>query len=342
MRHDLIGYLMGALEPEEMERVTEALRQSPQLREELEQIRRSLEPLDDLEEIIEPPSDLLARTMAAIPMQGSASGDSDSVDRQHEADSPTSRTPQQVMSAGSFVHNHQWRLADVFGMAIAVVVLAGLVLPGIVRERAAARVAACQSQLREAGVALVEYLVHSDDQRFPGLMEEGPESFAGMYAIWLGEAGLSPRKHPLWCPSLDIPVDWVERSVPTRVEIQNATPIELANFQKNVGGHYAYSLGILERGRYRAPKFQGRSGFAILADAPLRTMDGWSTAHEGRGFNILFEDGHIEFLAEFETWKLGDHPFLNRSGVIEAGLDPNDASLGPSDAPPFLPHRIER
>lgn len=340
MHEDLIGYLLGALEPGVMERVTEALRQDPKLRAELEKLRLTLKPLDEIDEIYEPPGDLLDRTMANLPpLKPTGQG----------SDSTADKTLQPVLDSASSAAGHlagispvrplandqHWRIADIFGMCGAVAVLAGLVLPSILRQRAAARVVACQDQLRDAGTALVEYLMRSEDGRFPALERDGPLSFSGRYATTLADAGLIPRAHPMWCPSLDVPEDWGDQPIPTRQQLLNAKPAVLTRYQRIAGGHYAYSLGIFERGRYTAPRFQGRAGFAILADAPLQTLAGWTTAHEGKGFNILFEDGHIQFLAESEMWQRGDHPFLNRSGEMEAGLDPDDASLAPSQIPPF-------
>lgn len=353
MHEDLIGYLLGALEPEEMQRVTEALRQDPKLRAELERLRLTLKPLDEIDDIFEPPGDLLGRTMANLPPLGETA-DKVPVGQESDADAfgsagpnfagptPANSDRQRNYAAPVDASDVHWRLADILGMCAAVAVLAGLVLPSILRQRAAARVVACQTQLRDAGTALVEYLMRSDDGRFPALDEDGPLSFSGRYAVTLADAGLISRAHPMWCPSLDVPEDWGDSPIPTRQQVLNAQPIMLTKYQRSAGGHYAYSLGIFERGHYTAPRFQGRSGFAILADAPLQSLDGWTTGHEGKGFNILFEDGHIRFVAETSMGELGDHPFLNRSGEIEAGLDPDDASLAPSQVPPFLPIRYRR
>ena len=46
MREDLLGYLLNALDEAERQRVFEALQKDPQLRQELETLRRDLRPLD--------------------------------------------------------------------------------------------------------------------------------------------------------------------------------------------------------------------------------------------------------------------------------------------------------
>ncbi|MCP4943925.1 MAG: hypothetical protein GY924_18365, partial [Planctomycetaceae bacterium] len=68
MHEDLIGYLLGALEPHEMRRVAQWLEEDPEARQELEAIERSLRPLEEAYEPPEPPpQDLVAKTLAALP-----------------------------------------------------------------------------------------------------------------------------------------------------------------------------------------------------------------------------------------------------------------------------------
>ena len=327
MREDLIGYLLGALEPDEMQRITDLLKRDPELRQELETVRLSLEPLDEIHDLHQPPKDLLARTLAGIPA-GPPTVDDESLVRL-----PAMRMTNAVAS------DRSWRFTDLLGMSIAVGILAGLILPGIMRVRAEARTVACQTQLRQAGTSFIEYLMSSEDRRFPELKLNGPEAFSGMYAVVLNEAGLLSGGRPMWCPSLDVPTDWVGRKLPTRQQLSEASEVNLVNYQQNSGGHYAYTLGILDRGFYQAPRFEGRTRFAILADVPMLGLGGLTMGHEGRGFNILFEDGHVEFIHDIDRLGIGDHPFLNHSGDVEAGLDPNDATLAPSRTPPFLPIR---
>ena len=70
MRDDLLGYLLSALEPHEMRRIEDQLRSDPLLEFELEQLRKSINPIDravaDLP-IIQMPTDLVAKTMAMLP-----------------------------------------------------------------------------------------------------------------------------------------------------------------------------------------------------------------------------------------------------------------------------------
>ncbi len=346
MREDLLGFLLGALEPDEERRIVEALLRDPDLRAELERLRESLRPLQQSEEVFEPPADLVFKTMSGIPERivenepfvgaetsvgDTGAGDAGATGEEKQPKNAVSGlSPMPVPATSS-----PWRWMDAFATVAATTVLAGLVLPGILRERASSRSVACQEQLRTAGTALFEFLTHSTDSRFPQLEVDGPEAFAGRYATALAEAGLISFERPLWCPSLDIPVAWQHRPLPSHAELHQASPAHLAFLQEGAGGHYAYSLGVRDQGRYFAPRFESRPYFAILADSPLDRFSGSGEAHEGRGFNILFEDGHVAFAAQPNAFDWGDHPFLNRSGEVEAGVDRNDAILAPSPMPPF-------
>ncbi len=69
MREDLLGYLLGALEPHEMRRVERLIQENPVAREELAELERALKPLDDSVDAASDliPSDLVSKTMANLP-----------------------------------------------------------------------------------------------------------------------------------------------------------------------------------------------------------------------------------------------------------------------------------
>ena len=343
MREDLLGYLLGALEPDEMQRISEALQVDPQLREELQKLSDALRPLDEAHDLYEPPKDLLDRTLSALPPGPPPAAD-EVVSEEISAQPPLGTSLASTATGKGAVpvslataENVGWSWLDATMTTAVTLILACVVLPGILRQRASARTEACQSQLREAGIGLVHYSARQGNGRFPHLEAVGPEAFAGVHAVRMYEQGLLQRRQPLWCPSLDRPEELANIEIPTTEQLYRLSAVELELVQRAVGGHYAYSLGVHDRGLYKAPKFQGRSYFAILADAPTRTLRGWQMAHDGRGCNILFEDGHVAFVADWDANVLGDHLFLNRNGDVEAGLDPDDVTLGSSGTPPFMP-----
>ncbi|MCA9163069.1 MAG: hypothetical protein KDA62_08820, partial [Planctomycetales bacterium] len=67
MREDLLGFLLGALDATERQRIERKLEADPQLREQLEEIRRKLDPLESIRDDEdawenEPPFGLADRT----------------------------------------------------------------------------------------------------------------------------------------------------------------------------------------------------------------------------------------------------------------------------------------
>lgn len=337
MREDLLGYLLGALEPEEMQRVGRAVRDTPALAAELDRLQAALRPLEEADEQFEPPGDLVSRTLGAI----------DRYEAEHSSDEIVAgrssgaagdrfgRASGRLTPTGVARTAPPWRWVDCLATTVAAMIMAGLVLPSILRARSVARQAGCRETLRETGTSIIQYALMASDRRLPQVAIRGPQAFAGNYAVELGELALLRKPTPLWCPSRDLPAECEGQLIPSVAEVRTASPRRRARLQRIAGGHYAYCLGVLERGIHVAPRYEGRAGFAILADAPFEAIAGWLTAHEGRGVNVLFEDGRVCFLVHGAMDALDDHPFLNDRGAVEAGVDPHDATLGPSWCAPF-------
>jgi prepilin-type processing-associated H-X9-DG protein len=125
--------------------------------------------------------------------------------------------------------------------------------------------------------------------------------------------------------------------------------IKLLKFiQRVAGGHYAYNLGVIDNGKYQTPRYEGRSSFAVLGDMPIagrQTADGIDVTtlkwHHGEGANILYEDGSVRHVRPRSMIDVYDHPYTNHRGSIAAGVNIDDASLGPSWYAP-TPEAIQR
>ena len=50
--------------------------------------------------------------------------------------------------------------------------------------------------------------------------------------------------------------------------------------------------------------------------------------------NVLFEDGHVDFLRTCTNEAVKDHIFANQDGKVAPGIGPNDAVIGPSHVTP--------
>lgn len=91
MNDDLVGYVMGALDPHEMRIIEQASRHDPAIAAELEKIRNTLAPLDRLAIPDQsPPGDLIARTVEKLDRQSSVPENREVADFRAGLESPTS------------------------------------------------------------------------------------------------------------------------------------------------------------------------------------------------------------------------------------------------------------
>lgn len=360
MQEDLLGYLLGALDEEEMRRISALLKEDPELREQLESLKNTTDILENAYVPVEPPStDLVSRTLDLIDEQadscpGASSADVKFLTVPNESDQETALVAEVGLSVptSEIGHPSTSRWIDWLGAAVAASIILCIVLPALANGRFEARKAACQDQLRRLGVALTQFVSRAPEHRLPAVAESGPEAFAGIYALRLNESGLIPDGEIRWCPSIQ-PPDFDDSSlvnlgeVGSLARLRQAPVNDLQEIQKLAGGHYAYNLGVIVNDRYTSPRFEGRTSFAVMSDAPLIGNLGASElgdsdrlsqwiGHGGRGINILFEDGRVAFTDADAIQSLPDHPLLNHQGKVEAGVNIDDASLAPSWRPPFL------
>ncbi len=343
MREDLLGYLLGALEPHEARRVEALLRTDPALRDELAAVERLLRPLDDSASIPEPPPlGLIERTLANLPPLPPMESPS-----QPTAGSARTPLPTLGMTREPSTRPAR-RWADWAAGSVAAAVLLSLLLPTLAEGRFAARRNACQDQLRRFGTAITQFVMLNQQQRLPSVAQSGPEAFAGVYAVRLLDAGLLDDPSMRWCPSFSVDQrPFTDRDLMGSdglIDSQNlftATQDELLRWQQRAGGDYAYSLGVIEGDHYATPRYEARSSFAVMSDAPITSLIDTAIrseqlGHDGRGMNVLYEDGRVQFVSLKSLQSLPDHPLVNDRGQVEAGVDLDDAVLAPSWRPPFL------
>ncbi len=352
MHEDLLGYLLGALEPHEMRRVARLIQENPSARKQLEQIQRALEPLEgNLQSMAElPPSDLVSKTMANLPPLPPSQTEADAtLGQRSRADSQSQATFDSLIPMHpeiEFTKATNWSWLDWAGGAAAAAAVLGLLIPALAEGRFEARKAACQAQLRQFGTAFTQFVNRDLQHRLPAVAEAGPEAFAGVYAIRLGDAGLLPDASLRWCPSQATPRPAKVTLTPIETvssldDLYQASADMLRQIQQFAGGHYAYTLGVIDQHRLRPPRFESRSSFAVMSDAPPAGFAGRNdldrlTGHGGEGINVLFEDGRVEFIRLPALNSMPDHPLLNNRGQTEAGVNIDDASLAPSWVAPFI------
>jgi len=143
--------------------------------------------------------------------------------------------------------------------------------------------------------------------------------------------------------------DWdVIRSEHIQAAVASSDYSLLRWIQRHAGGHFAYSLGVVDDSTYKPPRYEGRASFAVLGDAPIAGHQGTEAINvaklrysHGEGANLLFEDGSVRHVLPAEMAELSDHPYINHHGAMEAGTNIDDAVLAPSWVGPF-PRKRQR
>jgi hypothetical protein len=330
-RENLLGYLLGALEPAEVAEIDEQLENNQELRRELAAMEAALTPLgfperDDDASFESPPGDLVASTCDLV-------DDAREMLQPRDMEPPTplvALSPEPAAAPGG-----RTRWADVIVVASVIAACVALLFPAIWSSRQSAQVLACQDNLRYLGLQLTNVAAMSPDSRYTLVPIEGPRSAAGIYGPDLQDRELLESPRRLVCPASPLAEQEGMYRVPTLPELDRATGEVLARFHRMMGGSYAFNMGYFENGRHVAPRHEGRSHYAMLADAPATFRPQRQTKnHNGRGQNIMYDDGSIKFVVNISD-ELADDPYLNRSGIVAAGLDCTDAVLGESNAKPL-------
>lgn len=326
MHEELLGYLLGALEPEEERNLEARLETDADLRRELEELRRLLaegpaEAWDasDTCELTDPPVDLARRTISSV-------------------DAVRCVPPPLVPEFAAGETPRGWRRSDAVTMIGCSVAALVLLMPMLALSRQRAQVAACRARMHEVGRALIEYS-RNHGGRFPEMTPSGPLAHAGVYVVRLRETGYLPNTTAAFCPAMhnDEPT---ETRLPSWLELAAANDAEVEARFASLSGMYGYTLGYVEEGRYHSPRNQDRSRVAVLGDTP--SADGRRASGHGCGRNVWFEDGHAEFLNACRLHVGGDALYENRHGFVGAGIGHDDVVIGaPAAAPRIMPVKFE-
>lgn len=339
---DLPGYLLGALDTDESLQVERMIEQSPDLRRELIEVENRLAPLQQLDDKDRqsylPPAGLARRTCETIansrasgdrPFLKSCGGIAEADALAHPFGGGTSMRPpsdqlRQVQFGGG---GRGLSIRDLGALAAAILLLTALAIPFLNNSRFQARVATCQNNLREVGLALLRY-ADSHNGRFVPIPREDKLAVAGAYAPALLSRGLVEDQNVFFCASRTAASD-APREIPSFDQVLAADEAELVSLQRRLGGDYGYSLGYYTDGQYQPPHFQSHAGFVLVADSPSVDNPGRrSQNHGGYGQNCLFEDGHYALIKNSSI--AGDAIYENDRGLIAPGTHALDSVIAPS------------
>ncbi len=319
MDENLLGYLLNALDPDEARAVEAHLEASPAARERLEVLRRALEPLAVDQAQPEPPPGLVFRTLGRVA---------------EHCCRELPRAPIAREGAGGATIPF-WRRADVLVAACLLITALGLALPWVLSLGGRSGQIACQKNLSDFYVALKTYS-DTHQNRFPDVATAPlPRKVAGLVVPILNEARVLTKPVSVRCPANGEP----QACTWTLGDLNNLPPEEFERRVNSLVTCYAYSLGHrAEGGAPFGPRFEANKPNArlpLLADCPPPdATTGNSLNHGGRGQNVLFHDGHVEFCTTRNVGVDGDDIFLNRDGKVARGVAWSDSVLGRSSATP--------
>jgi hypothetical protein len=310
MNDQLLDYLLDRLDEPSKRQVEDLLRADETARRQLDLLRQALAPLAADQEI-EPPQHLAARTVARV---------AEHICREL----PRAPAPRRSESGG----RPWWRRADVLVAASLLAVFAGIGLPLLVRMRgpsSAAVLVECQENLRKFHFALKKY--EETHRQLPSIKDD----VAGAIVPMLNDAGLLPADFSVRCPGHGS----FQRCDLTLAEIRVMTPEQLARHAPNLLTSYAFTLGYRDEGGvWHAVNRADNSDNAVLifADGAPGAVIGNSRNHGGRGQNVLYLNGAVQFLTQRTLG--GDDIYLNTDRVVAAGKGNHDLVCGNSAAKP--------
>lgn len=337
---DLLGYLLGSVEPAEAAAIASRLEADPRLREEADRLYASLPKSDGFWSNELPPAGLADRTLSnldALLDSGLIPPVPSATSLGSESEPASDSVEELVQTAGTAERhwiyrsvdrwsseNRQWRVTEwVVGLA-SVTLMAALVLQALVNSRHQARLALCQDNLRTLGRALSDYaMMHRG--RLPQGEAGTPLEVAGAYAPLLAQQGLIQDSDVI-CPSSE----FAEKNEPFRIpklyELNRLSQTALAYAQATMGGDYGFTLGYEVDGVLKELQSEGSPFRVVMAD-----LEGTSgTRHAGRVLNVLFDDGHLASINSSAPHVFDDAFFVNRVGEVAPGLDADDSVIAPS------------
>jgi hypothetical protein len=322
MRNDLVGYLCGALDDEEMRAVEQGLADpllGQHLSRDLGMLRRAVAPLAcDIE--VAPPAGLADRTLAFVAAHASRGPAPTPLPSRTIFSQPTAEGRPRGQRSGAWLDR-----AVMAATAIAACVLVAPLVLDSIRESRELR---AKRNVQNVGLALHGYA--ESHRFFPTPPDAGSLSRAGLYAPTLvSEQRIVADDGTLLCPDSVLARRGGFR-VPTLDELRAAegTP-EFDDLVETMGGDYGYTLGHRDVSGALYPNVnRRRAHFPIMADKPDAGYEK-SDNHPDGIHHVLYEDGHVQTVRRHALHAV-DHLFRNRLGNVAAGVDPEDAVIGHS------------
>ena len=217
---DLVGFVLGALEPAEHSRIAAKISGSPELQEAVDRLYASLPKTQEAWQSVRPPSGLARRACEKVV----------DFDRTRELFAQSDLAPQPASKSPTYA-NSGWSWRDIVVLAGTCLAVALILLPSILNSRYQARIAMCQNNLRQVSTALQHYS-QSNAGFLPSAEPGSRLGVAGAYGPILKDAELI-QDRLLLCPSS--PLSQSDFSIPTSLEITRSDGAKLSHLQRKMG-----------------------------------------------------------------------------------------------------------
>lgn len=314
MHDNHVGYLLGSLDDAEMRQVENTLLGNPESQRKLTLLKKAMHPLAADRDETGPPDGLAQRTLAKIANVGGWDLP------QAPRDSETPACPRSG-----------WRRrADVMVVATLLILALGAASPLLYRWGRQRGTLECQENLRQFFVGLTTYRDQHGD--YPDLTRESPRNVAGLVVPVLADAGVLPASFSVRCPEVGPHLGCIL----SLAQVRSMPPEDFQTQAPNLALCYAFALGYRDpAGSYHGPWQAPGCTWPILADRPPSDgSPGNSPNHGGTGQNVLFLDGHFQFVPQRTLGDSDDDIFRNNEQRVAAGIGANDIVLGYSSARP--------
>lgn len=346
---DLIGYLLGALEPSEINQVENALAGDIALRERLAELEEKLGGMPDRFVEIDPPPGLAEKTLNTIGI----------VDSSIHADPSSIKSPliepankQGIKFTNGFQQPEyeisgdrgSWSMMDMVVGAAVCFVVAALLLPSIANSRFQSKLVVCQDNLRQIGYNMAS-LAENHDGRFV-ISSDTDQWEASLFVRQMIDSELVSDTQTLICPSdpsKELTAEicrlvWqTEQSVGNDADYSQTMPRADNSLTQSVvaknalqqteaaSGSYGFPAPQLTSAKTTSIMIPGSASQVLCADAACFENPGYrSKNHGGYGQNVLLGDLSVDYICDTACLPSGDHIYTNGIGRIQPGMFPGD------------------
>jgi prepilin-type processing-associated H-X9-DG protein len=312
---EMIDFVLGQVDGADRDRLEQSLRGGGEPSVQIERLRQAINRLLDDGTPFEHPPGLAERTVAFV-----------------------ARNRRRSLSLLDYAPVRvPFRWAD-FAVAASIFIAGVLtLLPAIQRSRERMNQAGCLFNLQQLGNSLGQY--ESVNSILPYPKTNRATAPAGSFATILHDAGMLDNASLLDCPCNGKHLRGSSAELVSFDQSEHIRHNDPARFQHMLCWDYAYNVGYLHGAHPGPLEVVHSSRIPVIADQPSHDnnlgtiLDGNSPNHGGRGQNVLFGDGSVQW---FRTRNGGPHDpdiFLNDHHQPRPGIRVQDAVLVPAKMP---------